>query len=156
MIPDHCQAVPGASFLNAQNAFFWLLLPIMNSQRRIGSDNRKTHSMYMMMKAAPPYSPTIYGKRHMFPRPMADPAMAIRTPNRLVKFSLCMSSSFKADDSAGLFSYICNGFVVQSALIVVHQTAAAFNLPCLGADLREECVSIINYCMNPGNYQLVS
>ena len=46
------------------------------------------------MKAAPPYSPTIYGNLQRFPSPMADPAIATSTPKRLPKFSLCISSPF--------------------------------------------------------------
>ena len=43
------------------------------------------------MKAAPPYSPAMYGNRQMFPRPMADPAMAIMTANLPPKVSLSVA-----------------------------------------------------------------
>ena len=40
------------------------------------------------MNAAPPCSPTIYGKRQILPSPIADPAMAIMKVKELPKFSL--------------------------------------------------------------------
>lgn len=36
--------------------------------------------MYNMTNAAPPFSPATYGKRQMFPNPMAEPAAAIMKP----------------------------------------------------------------------------
>ena len=42
----------------------------------------------MRMKAAPPFSPVIYGNRHTLPKPTADPAVARITPILLPKFAL--------------------------------------------------------------------
>ena len=61
--------------------------PIMLSEKKIGIESTRVEIRYMMMKAAPPPSPTIYGKRHMLPSPMAEPAIAIITAKRLPKFS---------------------------------------------------------------------
>ena len=41
-----------------------------------------------MMKAAPPFSPVIYGNFHMLPRPIAEPAAAASIPNLELKESL--------------------------------------------------------------------
>jgi hypothetical protein len=54
----------------------------MGMQRNI-AENR-----YTRMKAAPPFCPTMYGKRQMLPRPMAEPAMAMIAVKRLLKFPL--------------------------------------------------------------------
>jgi hypothetical protein len=40
------------------------------------------------MKAAPPFSPVIVGKRHTLPSPTAEPAVARTMPKRLPKFAL--------------------------------------------------------------------
>jgi hypothetical protein len=40
------------------------------------------------MYDAPPFSPAIYGKRHMFPNPTAEPAVARISPNVFLKFAL--------------------------------------------------------------------
>ena len=42
---------------------------------------------YIRMKAAPPYSPAMEGKRHTLPRPMAQPAEMRMKPRRLAKCS---------------------------------------------------------------------
>ena len=43
------------------------------------------------MKAAPPYSPAMYGNLQMLPSPMADPAMAMMTANLPPKVSLSVA-----------------------------------------------------------------
>jgi hypothetical protein len=50
---------------------------------------RRTIARYTTIKAAPPYCPTRYGKRQMFPNPMAEPAAAMTNPNLLPHCSLC-------------------------------------------------------------------
>jgi hypothetical protein len=35
----------------------------------------------MIKNAPPPFSPATYGKRQMFPKPMAEPAVAAIAPN---------------------------------------------------------------------------
>ena len=53
-----------------------------------------------MIKAAPPFSPAIYGNRHTLPKPMAEPAVASITPILLPNFALsCCDIS--------IFSLIC-------------------------------------------------
>jgi hypothetical protein len=54
---------------------------------KIGRQMMKLIRTYMMMKAAPPFSPTRYGKRQRLPRPTAEPAKATRAPNLLPKLS---------------------------------------------------------------------
>jgi hypothetical protein len=54
---------------------------------KIGRQMRKLNKIYTMIKAAPPFSPTRYGKRQRFPRPTAEPAIATRAPKRLPKLS---------------------------------------------------------------------
>ena len=66
-----------------------------NSEMKIGRHIRKLSRMYTMMKAAPPFSPTRYGKRQRLPRPTAEPAMATRAPNLLPKLSLDIFYKFK-------------------------------------------------------------
>ena len=44
--------------------------------------------MYIKIKAAPPFSPTIQGKRQIFPKPTAEPADAKITPILLPKLAL--------------------------------------------------------------------
>ena len=41
-----------------------------------------------MIKAAPPFSPTIQGKRYILPKPMAEPAAAAIMPSFEPKVSL--------------------------------------------------------------------
>ena len=60
---------------------------MMDSESRIGSESRKQQTMYTRMKAAPPYSPTMKGKRQMLPSPIAEPAIAMITAALLPKFS---------------------------------------------------------------------
>jgi hypothetical protein len=40
------------------------------------------------MNAAPPFSPAMYGKRHTFPKPTAEPAVARIIPILLPKLAL--------------------------------------------------------------------
>jgi hypothetical protein len=48
----------------------------------------------MSRKAPPPFSPTTYGNLQMFPKPIADPAVAAITPNLLPKLSRVERSTF--------------------------------------------------------------
>jgi hypothetical protein len=42
----------------------------------------------MIINTAPPFCPVIYGKRHIFPNPTAEPAVAKITPSLLPKLAL--------------------------------------------------------------------
>lgn len=86
--PIHRQADPPERSRKAAYAFFWLLLPITNSDTNIGRHMMNDRRIYTMMNAAPPFSPTRYGKRQRFPKPTAEPAIATRAPKRLLKLSL--------------------------------------------------------------------
>ena len=44
--------------------------------------------IYTRMSAAPPFSPTVVGKRQMFPRPTAEPAVANIMPVFEPKFAI--------------------------------------------------------------------
>jgi hypothetical protein len=61
---------------------------MMDSARNIGMQRKTAEKRYTRMKAAPPFCPTMYGKRQMLPRPMAEPAMAMIAVNRLLKLPL--------------------------------------------------------------------
>ena len=47
------------------------------------------------MKAAPPFWPTMYGKRQMLPRPMAEPALAMIAVKRLLKLPLSLALRYR-------------------------------------------------------------
>jgi hypothetical protein len=47
-----------------------------------------------MINTAPPFCPAIYGKRHIFPKPTADPAVARITPSLLPKLALSSLAIF--------------------------------------------------------------
>ena len=95
--PAQRHAEPPERSRNAAYAFFWLLRPITNSEMNIGRQIRHTHARYIIMKAAPPFSPTRYGNLHRLPRPTAEPAIARRTPKRLPKLSLLIQTAICLD-----------------------------------------------------------
>jgi hypothetical protein len=55
------------------------------------------------MKAAPPFSPVVVGKRHILPRPTAEPAVASIRPVREAKFAIKKYVYYNA--KLQLFSY---------------------------------------------------
>jgi len=57
--PSHFQGVPGASFSIAPKVPWRLRRPIIVSAKKMGRTRMKLDSMYTMMKAAPPCSPTM-------------------------------------------------------------------------------------------------
>jgi hypothetical protein len=61
---------------------------MINSLTIQGIPKTSTHIIYIRIKAAPPFSPVIYGKRHTLPNPTAEPAVARITPSLLPKFAL--------------------------------------------------------------------
>ena len=76
------------------------------------------------MKAAPPLLPTSVGKRHILPKPTAEPADAKITPIRLPNFPLLVESitftliiNQKNGAKIHIFSYICNKFLYYERII---------------------------------------
>ena len=57
--PRTCQNECGASFFIAPIAFALVLLPMTDSAKNIGRDIRKAQKIYVNIKRAPPYSPTM-------------------------------------------------------------------------------------------------
>jgi hypothetical protein len=86
--PRYFHPVPGARVPNAPYAALRALRPIVDSQTKQGTAMQALQITYATMNAAPPYSPTIYGKRHILPSPIADPAMAMMKVKELPKCSL--------------------------------------------------------------------
>src|SRR5690606_41436252 len=59
------------------------LWPMVNSSIRIGIPAVNNANRYGMKNAPPPFSYATYGKRHMFPRPTAEPTAAMIKPARV-------------------------------------------------------------------------
>ena len=100
---------------------------------------KKLINIYIMMKAAPPFSPTRYGKRHRFPSPTAEPAIATRAPKRLPKLSLFIFYKFKG----------------VSGLLIGEKVGALAHLPYSRVYRREECIGILDDRMYMGHHQPV-
>ena len=129
--PIHLQLLPPERSRKAAYAFSWLRLPTTNSEIKIGRHITKLNAIYIIMNAAPPFSPTRYGKRHRFPSPTAEPAIATRAPNRLPKLSLDIFYEFK--------SIAC--------LRICLKFRSFCHCPDCGIDGREESISILNDSM---------
>ena len=85
--PTHFHCVPGDSLRKAPAVLVWVWRPMMNSLIMMGIPSSNTQPTYTMMKAAPPFWPVSMGKRHILPRPTAEPAAASTAPSLLPKFS---------------------------------------------------------------------
>lgn len=72
---------------------FWLARPTASSVTITGSPRITRKTRYTSTKAAPPYWPTMYGKRHTFPSPMAHPAETRINPSRDSNVSRSFKSS---------------------------------------------------------------
>jgi hypothetical protein len=53
-----------------------------------GSPNSNVKIIYTNIKAAPPFSPVVVGKRHILPSPTAEPAVASISPSLDAKLFL--------------------------------------------------------------------
>ena len=54
----------------------------------MGKPNKTVQIINTSKKAAPPFSPTIYGKRQILPKPTAHPTVARITPSLLPNVAL--------------------------------------------------------------------
>ncbi len=77
-----------ASKLPAAEAALCARRPIAHSAMTRGTPMQMAQARYTSTKAAPPFSPVTYGKRHMLPRPTAKPTAAIRNVKRDDQFSI--------------------------------------------------------------------
>ena len=57
--PSQRHGVPGASCRMAPKVLACVDRPIMDSEKKMGSDSRKEDRMYTKINAAPPFSPTM-------------------------------------------------------------------------------------------------
>ena len=71
----------GFKALNAPTGLRCVRRPMVNSVIIIGKPSRMMNPRYTSTKTAPPFWPVMYGKRQIFPKPMADPAAAKMNPN---------------------------------------------------------------------------
>ena len=77
---SHCHRLEPVNARKAPYALWPDSLPIRNSFITSGSPKISAQTIYKMMNAPPPFSPTIYGNFQMLPSPTALPAAANRTP----------------------------------------------------------------------------
>ena len=143
--PIYLQAVPGANRRIAPVIQDDDERPIMHSEKKIGRARKTEDNIYMMMNAAPPYSPTIYGNLQRLPSPIADPAIASTAATLLPKFSLPF-------DILSLLIY--REFEIETVLRVEFCLGAGHFLPYLQVYLREESISV-NLRVDVGDIECV-